>query len=56
MRGRRPRRREPWGKRPNGPAKRYVRLFVYAILAVEFFADFGSEGTYTTVQGACACA
>ena len=34
MRGRRPRRREPWGKRPNGPAKRYVRLFVYAILAV----------------------
>ena len=34
MRGRRPREREPWGKRPNGPARRYVRLFVYAILAV----------------------
>lgn len=34
MRGRRPRQREPWGKRPNGPATRYVRLFVYAILAV----------------------
>ena len=36
MRGRRPRRREPWGERPNGPAKRYVRLFVCAILAVAY--------------------
>ena len=30
----RPRQREPWGKRPNGPAKRYVRLFLYAILTI----------------------
>ena len=36
-RARAPRAREPWGKRPNGPAARYVRLFVAAVVVVALF-------------------
>ena len=39
--GSRPRLREPWGKRPNGPARRYVSLFVYAIITIAMIGRLG---------------
>jgi len=50
-RARAPRAREPWGKRPNGPAARYVRLFVAAVVVVALFGrlkasrDFASPAS-----------
>lgn len=41
-RARRPRAREPWGARPNGPAMRYVRLFFLLFLVVALVGRFGA--------------